>query len=636
MKLTLIRSSFSSDYAIIAYIFVIKILFHLLHPEYGYHRDELFYIAISDQFSFQNLDMLPLTPLVLKVFTTVFGYSIKSLHFASGLIGALTLLITCLITKELGGKKYAILLTGIFMLFSGFLIFGAIFTYDSLDILLSVFSIYLLVKLIKKDNPALWILLGITLGLGLFNKASILFLGLAIFICLWLVPQRRFYKGIWIWLAGLIALMFLIPWILWQIEHDWYFLSIAADYSGGVANRYSFPEYVWNQLLPNNIFSFPVWITGLGLLLFSNMWKSYRLFGFMYVFLFLLYFFIGAKFYFLMPMYSILLVIGSIKIEQFITNQNWKSGVKKIGRFVLPLTYLLLSLPLLPMIVPILPVEQLVKYTALVGIDAGIKTEDNQLDQLPQHIADKFGWEEMVVQTAHIYDSVFTELNDEVGIVTDNWGQASAIHLFGRKYNLPEPVSAHGWYYFQSLIKHNPVNNYISIGQSGDRLRTLFEEVRLCGVFTHPYCMPRENNKPIFLCKNPKFDLMAYWLVTKNINHHFLTTLRNHGVEAAINFYYSSREKEPRIPLFTERQINALGYEFLVNKQYDDAIALFELNLEVYPESYNVYDSLGEGYMENGQYELSIFNYKKSLEINPDNSNAVEKLKQLKELKQLN
>lgn len=61
----------------------------------------------------------------------------------------------------------------------------------------------------------------------------------------------------------------------------------------------------------------------------------------------------------------------------------------------------------------------------------------------------------------------------------------------------------------------------------------------------------------------------------------------------------------------------------------DDAIEIFKLNVEAYPEASNPYDSLGEGYMLNGDKELAIKNYKKSLELNPDNTNAVEMLKKL-------
>lgn len=629
MKQEFNTSFFSNEKTIIAYLVIAKILLHLLLPEYGYFRDEFFYIAIADQFSFENLDMLPLTPLFLKLVTTIFGYSIKALHFASSLCGALSLLLTCLITKALGGKKYAILITGIFFLFSGFLIFGAIFTYDSLDFLIWVTALYLLVRIFKENKTKLWILLGIVLGLGLLNKQTILFFGLAIFVSLWLVPQRVYFKSKWIWLVGIITLFFSLPFVIWQSGHGWYFLDFAANYSGRIAYVASFPEYVWSQILPNNIFTLPVWATGLGLLLFSAKWRQYRFFGFMYVFLFALFYFVGAKFYFLIPMYSILLAVGSIKIEEYFNNRNVQKTKIKIARIVLPIAYVLLSMPLLPMVVPILPVEQLVKYVAVLGVDVGVRTENQHITQLPQHIADRFGWEEMVIQVADVYNNIPANERSEVGIMTGNWGQAGALHLFGKQYDLPEPISLHGWYYFETLRTHEFKDTYISIGLRGESLQNIFTEVIQQGIYTNPYCMPYENNKRIYLCRKPKVDLKDYWIFERNPDPHFLEILRKKGVTAAIAYYYDSKEMNPSILLFSERQINDLGYEYLYDKNYDDAIALFKLNVEVYPTSSNVYDSLGEAYMENGQYELAIEYYKKSLELNPNNSNAKEKLREL-------
>jgi len=542
MKISLNKTFFTKENTIIVYIVVVKILIHLLNPEYGYFRDEFFYLAIGDQFSLYNLDVLPLTPLFLKVFTAIFGYSIKSLHFASSLCGAMSIVLVCLLTRDLGGKKYAILLTGVFMMLSGTLIFGAIFTYDSLDFLIWISALYLLVRIFKENKLKLWILLGLVLGLGLFNKLTILFLGLAIFVCLWLVPQRVYFKKMWIWLAGVIALLFSIPFVIWQFSNNWYFVEVAADYSGGLAYVPSFLEYLWGQILPNNIFLLPVWATGLGLLLFSSKWKQFRFFGFTFTFLFFLFYFIGAKFYFLIPMYSILIAVGSIKIEEYFNKQRVKKIKIKIAKITVPIAYVILSLPLLPLIMPIIPVGQLVKFAAVMGVDAGVPVENQRLTNLPQHMADRFGWEEMVVQIADIYNNGKGEEENEVGIITNNWGQAGAIHLLGKKYDLPEPISMHGWYYFESLRTHEFKNVYITIGLGQEDLNYMFDDVELKGIYTNPYCMPYENNKSIYLCRKPKYNLRDFWIVARNINPVFLEVLNYKGVNAAIDYYYESKK----------------------------------------------------------------------------------------------
>jgi pimeloyl-ACP methyl ester carboxylesterase len=104
--------------------------------------------------------------------------------------------------------------------------------------------------------------------------------------------------------------------------------------------------------------------------------------------------------------------------------------------------------------------------------------------------------------------------------------------------------------------------------------------------------------------------------------------IKERGVPAAIARY---RQMHLRYPLeyFREPTLNTLGYQQLNAKHVEEAIALFKLNVEMYPRGYNTYDSLGEAYMVQGDRLLAIRNYRKSLALNPQNTNAVEKLKQL-------
>jgi len=81
----------------------------------------------------------------------------------------------------------------------------------------------------------------------------------------------------------------------------------------------------------------------------------------------------------------------------------------------------------------------------------------------------------------------------------------------------------------------------------------------------------------------------------------------------------------------SENSINATGYQFLAAKRMPDAIRIFQLNMELHPESSNVYDSLGEAYMDNGDKALAIQNYQKSLELDSNNGNATAMLKKLRE-----
>jgi CubicO group peptidase (beta-lactamase class C family) len=100
-------------------------------------------------------------------------------------------------------------------------------------------------------------------------------------------------------------------------------------------------------------------------------------------------------------------------------------------------------------------------------------------------------------------------------------------------------------------------------------------------------------------------------------------------VDEAIEAYRKIKRETPLNASVAEERINQLGYTLLGEKKYTEAIAVFNLNVEMYPKSANTYDSLAEAYMKSGNKELAIKNYKKSLELDPANQNAVEMLKTL-------
>ena len=109
----------------------------------------------------------------------------------------------------------------------------------------------------------------------------------------------------------------------------------------------------------------------------------------------------------------------------------------------------------------------------------------------------------------------------------------------------------------------------------------------------------------------------------------FIRILIHQGVDSSIQNYYKLTKDQPEKKIIKENELNQLGYQLLRLKRVADAIKIFKLNVEIYPESFNVYDSLGEAYIENGDKELAIENYKRSIELNPDNENGKMMLKKI-------
>jgi tetratricopeptide (TPR) repeat protein len=107
----------------------------------------------------------------------------------------------------------------------------------------------------------------------------------------------------------------------------------------------------------------------------------------------------------------------------------------------------------------------------------------------------------------------------------------------------------------------------------------------------------------------------------------FAKAAREKGASAAISEFRPALMRGD----ISENTINSTGYQLLYSKKLSDSIRIFQLNVELHPESANGYDSLGEAYMNDGEKDLAIQNYKKSLDLNPKNSNATATLKKLQE-----
>jgi len=115
----------------------------------------------------------------------------------------------------------------------------------------------------------------------------------------------------------------------------------------------------------------------------------------------------------------------------------------------------------------------------------------------------------------------------------------------------------------------------------------------------------------------------------KSIAETLSATIASSGIDAAAKQYHDTTAAEPSTYNFDEGELNSLGYQLIGTKKFKEAISILQLNVEAYPQSSNVYDSLGEAYMDDGVKPLAIANCQKSLELNPKNRGAVVMLQRL-------
>jgi len=300
-----------------------------------------------------------------------------------------------------------------------------------------------------------------------------------------------------------VAAVIFLPHILWQIHHGWptlEFMNNARLYKNAPVSLQGFFTEQIMGLHPVNAL---VWIPGLFYLFFSRDMKSFRLFGFAYAAIFILFILQNAKPYYLGPFYSILFASGVVAIGEFIVKRNW--------RWLKPT---LLSLLVVggaltaPMALPVLPVETFVKYAQATGFAPDVE-ERHEMGKLPQHYADMFGWENMVATVAKVYQNLTPEEQAKCVIYCQNYGDAGAVDFLGKEYNLPKAISGHNNYWLWGPGDYT-VEVIIIIGGDPEDYEALFEEYKQVAFISHEYSMPYEN-QPVYLCRKIKTPLGELW-----------------------------------------------------------------------------------------------------------------------------
>lgn len=125
-------------------------------------------------------------------------------------------------------------------------------------------------------------------------------------------------------------------------------------------------------------------------------------------------------------------------------------------------------------------------------------------------------------------------------------------------------------------------------------------------------------------------NLEAFWSqLVESAARIIQSAIRTGGAEVGVK-RFAELKAHKELYYFNERQFNSVGYGFLNMGRIDDAVTVFKMNVELFPQAWNVYDSLAEAYAGKGETELAIKNYERSLELNPDNQNAKDRLKDLK------
>lgn len=153
----------------------------------------------------------------------------------------------------------------------------------------------------------------------------------------------------------------------------------------------------------------------------------------------------------------------------------------------------------------------------------------------------------------------------------------------------------------------------------------------------------KEMNEKIQFLTNPKDQKEYMVLIPKEedtkINYNYIKLETHENIPSeylkageftkALNAYVAIKLKDSLDASLNERNFNSMGYEQLREENFEKAIHIFSINVALYPESANVYDSLGEAFLKSGDTIQAILNYKKSLNLDSGNARAKNILKKI-------
>jgi len=478
----------------VAALALATVVLHLICiNQYGYFRDELYYLACGEHLDWGYVDQPPLIGLLAFLIRHTLGTSLFAIRIVPVLAHAGIVLLTAAIARRLGASPFAQRLAALCSMIAPlYAALGHFLSMNVFDPLLWMGCVWAYLANRR------WLLFGTLAGIGLENKHAILFFGLAFVIGLLFSEDRRELIRPRIWIGGLIAFAIFLPNLIWEWRHHFATLELLNNVAHSHKNA---PVTAWSfftgQILLMNPILLPVWLAGLVWLLRQ---PRFRALGVTYVALFIEFVVMKGKVYYIGPAYPMLFAAGAIVVDRALA-PRWRlavvTAIVTAGALVMPLA------------LPILPVETFIAYQKRLHLEPP-RTESMRLGPLPQQYADMFGWPEMVAVVAHAYDQLSPADRAKCAIFAQNYGEAGAIDLFGPQYGLPKAISGHQSYFLWGP-RGATGEVMIVLNDRRERLEELFDHVEQVGVVHHPYAIPYENDKPVHLCRGLKVPLGELW-----------------------------------------------------------------------------------------------------------------------------
>ncbi|MGA8533184.1 MAG: glycosyltransferase family 39 protein [Candidatus Tumulicola sp.] len=480
---------------------------------YGFFRDELYFIACSKHLAWGYPDQPPLVALAAWLSAPA-GYNLIALRALPVTAAALTVYFAVALSREIGGGRFAQLLTGVAtLLVPAYLLLGNVLTTTSFEPLAWTLVIYAVIRIVRSPRdaaPRRWIALVLMVAFAAYGKYSVGLLVAGLAAGLLTTPQRRVLQTPWVLYAAGSTLLLLAPNLFWQAAHGWPIVEVLRGdaahrpaFQSGIALEFTdvtrnVAAFALEQLLYTNVAAAPIWFAGLIAPFRLTALRDLRFLPVGYLFIFAVAAAFDSKGYYVVGIYASLLAVGAVALEQ---TARWL-------RAALLTAVSLAGIASMPLSLPVLPVAQLIDVSQRLGLTG----RDGTAPHLIQPVfAEEFGWERLARDVAAVYGALPPALRSRTAIYADTYGDAGALDFFGPRYGLPPVVSSQNAYYLWGTRGYDGTV-LVAVGASRiDLLRRYYRRVTLVRTSAEPYKWIVEGPAPIYLCRDPVAPLSEIW-----------------------------------------------------------------------------------------------------------------------------
>jgi 4-amino-4-deoxy-L-arabinose transferase-like glycosyltransferase len=473
-------------------------LLHMFtNHQYGFHQDELVVLDNANNLDWGFVEYPPLTPFLARIELALFGLSLVGARTFSALAQSIVLILTGLMARELGGRRLTQIVAALGAAIAPIaLIQGSLLQYVTFDFLWSVLIAYLVIRLLKSEDPRWWIPIGVVIGLGTMTKYTMVMFVAGLVGGVLLTNARRYLRSPWLWGGVALSALIFFPNLIWQVQHDFISLEFlssihARDVAIGRADGYLIEQFVFCA----NIATIPFWVAGLYFYFFKEEGKPFRMIGWMYVIPFLIYLVTRGRSYYLAPAYPMLIAAGVVAWERrldLLAPDKAKSRIRS--------TWSALAIGALiagAIALPIAPINSLLW---------------NITSEVHDTFTEQVGWPEMIETVAGIYANLPEQEKLQTGIFTGENDEAAALNLYGPDYGLPKAMSGSDTFWLRGYV-NPPPETFIVVGYSQEDLDSVFEQCEVAGTITNPYGVENDLRDPpnIFVCRGLRIPLPELW-----------------------------------------------------------------------------------------------------------------------------